>query len=330
MKIAFYSGENSKKHASRLIELLTSHAPEHEYNHCALADRADQSDLWHYTKPNSLFLFGGRVHRSVINIWDLRFVDSPELFSLYERLLVLPLCRYHCRHAARLIAHNSDVKRSLVEQLGVAQERVEICMPLFAMMHDDLEYIPTPDELLECRERFDLPQTYILIVGEIDTMHGHTTILHAIFEQPQELSVIIYGRRTTHSDTLLEVVRDHGAAGRVTFIYECGQQDLNAIYRMAMVVIYMPSFASSIKPIVEAICQRVPMILSDTPLNREAAGAAALFVRAYDVEALGAAIKSVIYNESFRGQLLALSAVEARRYSAKGVAEQLARIYESV
>ncbi len=327
MKIAFYSGEMGRKNATKIIEMLKDHAPQHYYNH-----HADQQevDLWHCLSPRDSLLFLSKATRSVVSLSDMRFITHPELFSLRERIFRLPLYRYHCRHAAKLIAHNSQAKDRVVEALGVEDSHVDICMPLLTSQLPCLGHKPSQHEMLEVRDKFDLPEIYILVVGEMDTMHDHGVILHSIFEQSVQLNIVVYGRRTTHADVLLKMVRDVGAASRVQFIYEASQIDLCSIYRMSLMMIYMPSFESSVTPIVEALHQGTPMILSDTPLNREAAGKAAKYVALHDKVALSAMIKMMIYNESFRGQLVAQCWAEAKRYSKQSVAEQLAKIYESV
>ncbi len=324
MKIAFYSGEMGKKYASYIIELLKGDAPQHQYSHHE--EEADP-DLWHCMMPHSSLFFMQRASRSVVNVSDLSFVTHPEIFTLSERLFLLPLYRYHCRHAARLIANSSLAKRRLVESLGLEESAVEICSPIGSLKFDDT---PSSEEVLALRAKLELPETYILVVGEMDTMHGHTTILHSILSLPYKCSVVIYGRRTTHADVLLQAVRDADASERVQFIYELAAEELTALYRMAMVMLYFPTFESSISPIVLALKQHVAMILSDTPLNREAALSAAIYVEPYDEQALISALKLVIYNESFRGQLIAQCWAESRRYSQESLAEQLARIYESV
>ncbi len=327
MKIAFYSGEIGRQYASRIIEILKNHAPHHQYNHCA---EQEDFDIWHCMAPHDSLDLLFRAPRSVISLTDMRFITSPEIFPLSERLFRFPLFRYHCRHAARIITNNSQARNRAIEALGLDEQRVEVCMPLHFSSPRLCESSVSSDELQETREKFELPDTYILIAGEIDTMHDHAVILHAIFSLPQSLNVILYGRRTTHSDVLLKMVRDVGAATRVQFIYEIAPSDLRSLYRMALVVIYMPAFESSILPIIEALHQNVPMILSDTPLNREAAGKAATYVESHNQQQITDVLKSILYDESYRGQLIAQCWAEARRYSQESLSEQLSRIYESV
>lgn len=327
MKISFFSGHAGQKHTSRIMEILRNHAPQHKYNHCA--DDA-KPDVWHCMAPHNSILFIRHAPRSVVSLSDVRFITEPEIFSIPERLFRFPIYRYHCRHAARLIAHNAQAKRRVVEALGVDKERVEVCMPFFAVVNLRPARQPSRDEMLCVRAKFELPDTYILIMGSADTMHDHGVILRAIFSLSIDLNVVIFTRHTTYSDTLVKMVRDMGTDGRVQFIYEASAEDMASIYRMALVMVYMPAFDSLVAPIVEALLHGVPMILSDTPLNCEAAGEAASYVAPHDESQLRAALKAMIYNESFRSQMIAMCWAEARRYSQEGIAEQLSKIYESV
>ncbi|MFR9523236.1 MAG: glycosyltransferase [Rikenellaceae bacterium] len=216
-----------------------------------------------------------------------------------------------------------------MKSLDLDDKRVAVCMPLQTVQYSHVDYHPTSEQMMAVRNKLGLPESYILIAGDADTMHDHGVILHAIFSLPLSLGVVVYTRRTTHSEVLLKMVRDSAAADRVQFVYEITELDLCSLYRMALLMIYMPSVESSVMPIVGALHQGVPMILSDTPTNREAAGGAAMFVPPHDQEAIAHAIKSVVYSESFRGQLIAQCWAEAKRYSQENIAEQLAKIYES-
>lgn len=83
----------------------------------------------------------------------------------------------------------------------------------------------------------------------------------------------VCGRRTVYSDFLLRYARERHLAARVDFIYELTPADLPALFRMARVFAYLPDVRSeaSIVPVVEALRAGLPMVLSDTRLNREAA-----------------------------------------------------------
>ncbi len=200
MKIALFSGKMGKKQATHIIDILKNHAPHHQCFHHSSSKGAD---LWHCTSPHDSLSMLSKASRSVISLHDLRFLTSPEIFSLRERVLTFPLYRYHCRHAARIITSNELSKTEVVNALGVDDKNIEVCMPLSASQRLRKRDVATKEEMLIVRDKFELPDSYILIMGPIDTMHDHGVILHAILSQDKEFRVVICGRRTTHSDVLL-------------------------------------------------------------------------------------------------------------------------------
>lgn len=90
----------------------------------------------------------------------------------------------------------------------------------------------------------------------------------------ERVGIVVCGRRTAYSDSLLEFARGRHMASRVDFIYELSPDDLPALFRLAHAFVYLPDagIEASIVPVVEAMRAGVPMVLSDTQLNREAAG----------------------------------------------------------
>lgn len=89
----------------------------------------------------------------------------------------------------------------------------------------------------------------------------------------ERVGIVVCGRRTAYSDSLLEFARGRHMASRVDFIYELSPDDLPALFRLAHAFVYLPDagIEASIVPVVEAMRAGVPMVLSDTQLNREAA-----------------------------------------------------------
>ena len=89
--------------------------------------------------------------------------------------------------------------------------------------------------------------------------------------------MVVCGRRTAWSDYLLGYARARRIAARVDFIYELTPSDLPALFRLARVFAYLPDAdaEASVVPVVEALRAGLPMVLSDTQVNREAAGGSA-------------------------------------------------------
>lgn len=149
---------------------------------------------------------------------------------------------------------------------------------------------------------------------------------------PQRVGVVVCGRRTAYADFLLGYARERHMAARVDFIYELSPEDLPALFRLARTFVYLPDaeIEASIVPVVEALRAGLPMVLSDTRLNREAAGDAAVYVDPEAVGEVAAALENVLWDETFRSELRRREGCRAELFSEYAVARRLIDIYSSL
>lgn len=56
----------------------------------------------------------------------------------------------------------------------------------------------------------------------------------------ERVGIVVCGRRTAYSDSLLEFARGRHMASRVDFIYELSPDDLPALFRLAHAFVYLP------------------------------------------------------------------------------------------
>ena len=148
----------------------------------------------------------------------------------------------------------------------------------------------------------------------------------------ERVGIVVCGRRTAYSDSLLEFARGRHMASRVDFIYELSPDDLPALFRLAHAFVYLPDagIEASIVPVVEAMRAGVPMVLSDTQLNREAAGDAAAYVRPEAAGEIAAALENVLSDANFRREMKARERRRAELFSEYAVARRLIDIYSSL
>lgn len=162
--------------------------------------------------------------------------------------------------------------------------------------------------------------------------HGHTQAPVAVLSGLDRVGIVVCGRRTTYSDFLLGYARSRHLGARVDFIYELTPDDLPALFRLARAFVYLPDagIEASIVPVVEALRAGLPMILSDTQCNREAAGDAAVYVRPEAEGEVAAALENVLLDKNFRREMQSRERRRAELFSEYAVARRLIDIYSSL
>lgn len=310
-----------------LAGVLENYAPEHEY--VVDAKRYGHLDLYHgFRSSLPLSVHLGRIP-AVMTVPNLDFLRYPHLYTFSERLIALRLYRRALRQARRVITVSTPAREELSRRLSIDPAKIEVMMPLAAPVPRET---PLQAELEHTRRKYGLPERFILMLGTVDPRHNHEAVLDALPALDTAVGAVVCGRRTVWSDRLLGYARERHLATRVDFIYELSPADLPALFRMARVFAYLPDACSeaSIVPVVEALRAELPMVLSDTRLNREAAGHAAAYVNPEAPGEVVAVLENALCDESWRQTMRRRERRRAELFSEYAVAERLMQIYTSL
>ena len=314
-------------YSQHLAKVLAHYAPEHEY--VVDGKSYKQVDLYHGFKPSLPLAVRLRRVPSVMTVPNLNFLRYPQLYTLSERLFALTLYRRALRRASRVITVSTPAREELSERLSIDPSKIEVMMPLAAPVPREN---PSQAELEHTRRKYGLPERFILMLGTVEPRHNHEAVFDALLAMESTAGVVVCGRRTAYSDFLLDYARERHIATRVDFIYELTPADLPALFRLARIFVYLPdaNAEASIVPVVEALRAGLPMVLSDTQINREAAGNAAAYVRPEVPGEVLAALENALEDESWRRTMRVRERRRAELFSEYAVAERLMQIYTSL
>lgn len=315
----------SGRYAERLYDLLSRHAPEHEY--VLDCNNRDDLDLYHgFGMPPAV-----RARRTphVVTVRNLRLLRDPELFSRRERRSLLEPYRAAVRAAARLIVLSDGVRREVAERLAVDADRIEVVLPLAACPPAPDPDGPTLDAV---RRKYALPDDFLLAVGTAESRRHLPELLGAMADAGCDRACVVCSRRTPHAERLLARLRRLPDAPRAEFLFEPDPADFPALYRLAYGFVCLPDAAAeaSVAPIVEALRAGLPSLLSDVPLHRDAAGDAAVYVRPDEHDELVAALRRLDGDGGLRRALRERALRRAELFSERAVARRLLAIYSDL
>lgn len=310
-----------------LAKILVRHAPEHEY--IVDDDRRKGIDLYLGFRPELPFAVRILRVKTVVTVVNLNFLRYPHLYSLSERLFLLRSYRRTLRRAGRLITVSTPAREELSLRLKIDPARIEVVLPLAARVP---QTPPAADVLEAVRRKYALPEQFVLMLGPVEPRHNHEKVLEALFASETPVGAVICGRRTAYSDFLLDYARRRHLAARVEFIYELSPHDLPALFCLARLFAYLPDAAAepAIVPVVEALRAGLPMLLSDTAVNREAAGDAAVYADPACVGSVAAALDRLLGDEPLRREMQVRESRRAELFSEYAVARRLMAICTSL
>ena len=119
-------------------------------------------------------------------------------------------------------------------------------------------------------------------------------IISAMDKLSVEIDLVVAGRNTSHTARLKRTAKRLSLGDRVHFLDSVTKDELAAIYRGALMLIYPTHYSSFGMPIIEAMSVGIPVIGATGSSHEEAGGNAAIYVSPNDSDALAERIEELL------------------------------------
>ncbi|HEX4837296.1 MAG TPA: glycosyltransferase family 1 protein [Solirubrobacteraceae bacterium] len=242
------------------VEIVETHRP-------SATVRARRVDVFH--SP----WMAGAILRSpcpmVVTLHDLAALKrASEHLRAGVRLRMRQLA---VQRAVRVIVPTEAVAHDAVERLGLERERIAV----ISEAPDATMYARSEEEVARVRERYALPERYLLWVGSLrhPDPRKHVAKLAAT---PRELPLVLVGPTRPWA---------HELEG-VTLTGEVSDEQLAAIYSGAHALVLASEDEGFGLPAVEALACGTPVAACEVPALREVLGERVAFVERGDFKAL--------------------------------------------
>ena len=180
------------------------------------------------------------------------------------------------------------------------------------------------------RERYALPEHYILSVGTIEERKNLLLTVRAMAEGGVEGELVACGRATPYADEIKRYAERHGIARRLHFIHNLRFEDLPAVYQMADVMVYASLYEGFGIPILEGLNSGVPVITSEGGVFPETGGDACYYVDPRSPEGMVVALRETLGNTALREAMIRKGREYALRFREEEVAKNLMAVYRKV
>ncbi|MBI3966895.1 MAG: glycosyltransferase family 4 protein [Chloroflexi bacterium] len=269
-----------------------------------LAARAARVDVLHYP------YFAGPLAPTVpvvMTVHDLIPLLLPEYSPTPLARLYARLCALAARRAAVVLADSEHTRRDILATLRVGPDQVRV-VPLAAAP----ELGPaTSDEVRQARERYGLPDRFVLYLGGLDRRKNLETLLRAVAwlrddgREPPPL--VIAGGRPGRSTALFPdyeaEARELGLAELVHFTGPVPTADKAALYTAALAFAFPSRYEGFGLPPLEALACGTPVLCSNSSSLTEVVGDAALTFAPDDVDALASGYDQLARDAALRVEL---------------------------
>lgn len=278
-----------------------------------------------------------RVSRTVLTLHDLIQRGMPEAYTTARRWFTNLTQPTALRRADSVVviseAVREDVRRFHPE---LDLDKVEVVPNAVGAPYLRRgATAPDPDVVARIRDRYGLPDRYILGVGHLEPRKNWDRLIRAYSgireRQPDRVPpLVVVGSENWNFGGVYEAAAGEGLRDSVVFTGFVEEEDLPEVYAQAMVFAYPSLYEGFGIPILEAMACGVPVLTSNTTSLPEVSGGAALLVDPLDEEAIADGLLRLLTDEALRAELVEHGYRNVRRYSWERSAEMLRGIYRDL
>jgi glycosyltransferase involved in cell wall biosynthesis len=265
------------------------------------------------------------VHpKTVVTIHDLGYLHVPEAHPSGQRRMLDVTTRWSAAVARHIIVPSNQTRDDLVRFYRTPPGRISV------VHHGvDARFTPTPDARDSAfRERYDLPNPFVLAVGTIQPRKNLPALAHAMLDVSLGHDLVIAGKRGWMADEVMRELQSVGLGTRLRLLDYVPDDDLPALYRHAEVVVQPSRFEGFGMPVLEAMASGTPVIAARGSSLTEIGGDAAVFFDYDDPDDLPAQIRAVIGDTMAYREISARSIRWAKTFSWERAARETRQVLQ--
>jgi glycosyltransferase involved in cell wall biosynthesis len=322
---------------NHLKDALLEYYPKNIYHFFSKKEKLLKNiDIVHYPYFDPFFLtlpFWKR-YKTVVTIHDLTPLVFPKDFPPGKKGIVKwQVQKANVKRMDAIITDSFSSKRDIERICKIPANAIHV---VYLAAGEQYKKI-TKDAKETIRKKYRLPKEFALYVGDATANKNLPRLLSAMnsIEKP----LVMVGKtiaeekideKNIWNKSLLEarkLIKNNPLIQTLGFV---PNEDLVGIYNAATVFV-MPSLYEGFGlPVLEAMASGCPVITTKEGSLAEVAGEAAYYVDAYDSQAIGNAIVTVMDTPNLQKELSEKGLIQVRNFSWEKTAQKTMEIYEKV
>ncbi len=250
--------------------------------------RQNNVDIYHGLSNELPLLIRHAGIPSVVTIHDVIFRRHPEDYPIFDRQIYDIKTALALKRATQIVAISHATQRDLIYYYNLPAERIQV---IHQSVHPVFRGTKTPER----PNRPDkVPKDYLLSVGTLSPRKNQIRLLEALALIPKDNRpfVVFIGKGSDRYLQSMKSLIDRHQLGLYTAILsDVSTSALPGWYRHAIASVYLSLFEGFGLPVIESLYSGTPVIASDIPSIREAAGPCANLVNPFEVEDIKKALE---------------------------------------
>lgn len=280
----------------------------------------------------------GRHYKILCTVFDLQPLLDPlftsgrsplkrkgyDIFYQYSYRTCLTYADY-------LLTISYATKRDIARLVPNAAENVLTVHPGFDSTAAET---PTAEQTARVREKFDLPERYILYLGSTRPNKNLQRMLDGFEElvkrhpDDENLRWVMVLKPDRFFDTFFATVRKKGLLRRVHIYDQVTELEKRVLYRNAQALYFVTRFEGFGLPVLEAQGHGLPVLASTHSALPEVVGKGGLLADPDDPTSMADQLEKLLFNAEIRESVIANGRQNLKRFSWDECAREVLNMYE--
>ena len=283
------------------------------------------ADIFHGLSGELPLKWTDKNIKKVVTIHDLIFLRFPQYYSFFDRKIHFWKFKKAAEQANLIIAISEQTKRDIIQFLKVPEEKIRV---IYQGCHQAFKDNQSEEFLVSTKEKYDLPERFILNVGTIEERKNLLNIVKAV--NGTEIPLIIIGKKTKYFTKVQKFVKKNNLESQVHFLENVSMDELAAIYKLADIFIYPSLFEGFGIPVIEALFSETPVITSNVSCLPEAGGPDSVYIDPNNFQDIKAKINFLWNNESERNRRARKGLEFVQKFEDQLIAKNLYTVYQEL
>jgi len=266
----------------------------------------------------------------VVTVHDTIAIDHPEWCKQTNALYFNLFMKAAVRKASCVISVSQRTADDLKHNFKLARSKVRIIYSgidsIFRTRQDSSSHS-------EVRARYNLPERYILYVGNLEpkkNIHTLLSVQKKLQEKGLPHKLVIVGKRAWGLKVERHQIAKEVKANSIILAGYVDRKDLPLVYQMADVFVFLSLYEGFGFPPLEAMASGTPVVSSSSGALNETVRCAALSVEPNSIRQIVRAVMSLITDTSLTKRHVDMGLRQSSLFNWEKTAQQTLAVYEEV
>ncbi|WP_312901174.1 glycosyltransferase family 4 protein [Chryseobacterium taichungense] len=281
------------------------------------------ADIFHGLSGELPLKWGSKPIKKIVTIHDLIFIRYPKYYSFFDRKIHFWKFKKAADSADKIIAISEQTKQDIITFLKVPESKIQV---IYQGCHKAFKEQQSEDFVQQTKEKFNLPERFVLNVGTIEERKNLLNIVKAL--KDTNIPLVVVGKKTKYFKKVETFIRQNKI--NVHFLEGVSMHELAVIYKLADIFIYPSFFEGFGIPVIEALFSKTVVITSNTSCLPEAGGPDSVYIDPKNHLDIQAKIKFLWQNESERKRRAEKGFEYVQKFNDELIATELMNLYKNI